>query len=501
MARIPEFQQQRLASSVIGTPGVDPTAGFNARLIGDTAGKAADFAFNVAEKRANALAAANANKRLVEFEIGVGDVREATKAEFSTDPKQGELEFNNRSFELFNSILGQSSDSRANRIFSQAGSSVLDTEKKQFAIFRRNQEVVVAKDQLVDANNLLAMKANSIGESDGTPAGLQQMFDLIDNSQRATAASEIVLGVKEARNLSKLGPESIARGYLEGLIKTNPEFAIETLNNPELIKIFDDFEEVTSLEDAALRQINDLDKQSDRQLTKQQGKTHFKNILALSNDTESISDDEIEDQVDTGTITPNQGIQQKRLKDTPPNRKDVFSVRAEGYLLLSTGDLTLDWITENASKLSAPTMNSLSDSLTINLTKTPAFRAAYEQIDAEIEEVSFGFRTPEDDKLMADAKEAVRIDSVVNKRNPLTVAQEQIKIIREIKAKSGSNRKINVKARFMKRRMGGVVTPQKIAEERRRIEERLRKRQMSRDEAETAAEALEILDTEVFDNE
>jgi hypothetical protein len=52
-------------------------------------------------------------------------------------------------------------------------------------------------------------------------------------------------------------------------------------------------------------------------------------------------------------------------------------------------------------------------------------------------------------------------------------------------------------AKRMKRRMGGVVSTEGIEKEKIRIRNKVKKRQMNKDEALVAAEAIEILEAEV----
>ncbi len=496
MPAIPVYQQQRLASSAVGTPGVDPSAGkavASAALFAEKVGKAF---MGVAETRSEALATADANKRMIDFEIKTGDIREATKVEFKDNPKKGEVEFQNRAMELFNTTMSSSDNARANRMFSTAGRAYVGEQRIEYATFRRNQEVVLAKDNLVDANNLLALEANKVGRVDSSPAGLQKTFDLMDRSQSITGASEVVLGVDEARNLSRMGPESIARGYLEGLMDQNPEFALKVLDNPDMIAVFDEADDVLTLRDDALKKVDDLDKKADKVLTKKQNESHFSNMVGISNDPEGRSEAQIRADVKSSAITPAQGLKEFNLKMAPADRKSVESIRAEGTKLQATGELTEDWISDNAEFLSDAHVRGFADALTIDLTKQPAFKAGLEQIDAEIDELSFGFRTVEDDKLYADAAEAYRL-AVVDGKNASTAAQEQVRIVRDIKAKLNINKKANSKARKMKRKMGNVVTTTLIEAERIKIEEKVRKNQMSQDEALLNAEALEILESEV----
>jgi len=497
MPSIPVFQQQRLASAAVGTPGVDPSAGRIAGTVAKVAGDLVSVAFKIEDKRQEALAGAEANRRLIEFKISHDDMEANTKSEFGESPQQGQVEFGNRSLELFNTSISASENTRANRKFSAAAQAFMGQRKIEFGNFRRNQEVIIAKDDLVIANNLSALQAQKIGETDHSPAGLQQTFDLIDASQLALDSATVVLGAKEAKNLAQLGPESIVRGYLDGLIKTNPEFALEVLNNPEVVKVFDNFEEVTQLEDDALAKIDDLDNEADKKLGKRQNQAHFRNMVSISDDPEKRADLDIRADVVTNVITPEQGLKEFNLKRKSSTRKSVESVRAEGTKLLALGELTNEWISDNAEFLSPAHVSSFSDALTVDVTKQPSYQAAIAQIDAEIEEISFGFRKPEDDKLFADAEEAVRRAVIVDNKNPFTAAQEQITIIKKIKANRAETSKINIKARALKRKMGGVVTPELIEKERIRVERKVSRRQISQDEALTIAEALEMLETEV----
>jgi hypothetical protein len=431
MAIIPEFQQQRLASSAVGTPGVDPSAGKVAGQVAEFFGGQADKQFEIATKRDDALAAAEANRRSVEYDIALGELKQTTQSEFSNNPKQGEIEFQNRSLELFNTHLGSSENKKANRLFSIAGQASIGRERKAFSTFRLNQEAVIAKNDLTDANNLLALEANKIGKTQHDAAGLQATFDLIDRSTIGLEASKLVLAPDQVNEFEKLGPESIMRGNIEGAIDTNPEYALEVLENPNVIKIFDDFDEIVKLEDAALKKIDDFDKKAEKQLTKQQGKTHFNNTLKLTKDPESISETELTRQVDAGEISPTQGISELKTKLAPPDRKSVPSVRAEGKRLEALGDLTNVWIADNASQLSVSHIEQFENSLTTGVTSNPSYKAAIESIDAVVDEIAAGLRDPEDDILFTDAAEAVRIAVIKENKNPMTVAAEQIKLIKE----------------------------------------------------------------------
>ena len=147
MAVIPEFQQQRLASAAVGTPGVDRSAG-------SAAGQLARFSSGIVEqvgqlaiekrRGLDTIAAGEANSRL---KVTSDNIFSEARKEFELDPDAGQEIFNKRIDDAFNAEMKLLNSTRLQQQFAAQAQNTRSNGKIRYNNFRNNQNLINAENQ------------------------------------------------------------------------------------------------------------------------------------------------------------------------------------------------------------------------------------------------------------------------------------------------------------------------------------------------------------------
>lgn len=235
MATIPEYQRRKLASSVVGTPGVDTSGQQIFNTISQSTAKVADVFGSIAVERQQVKDEALANKKLIEFEMNmarVTDEHQAAYSEFRGDKTERVNAFRTRAEELFKSTADSIPSRGARQLFDRQGLGVVrGSVGRELTIADRNQAALALADGTESAN-LLAGQASALGLSQADVsakrAGLQK---LLSDGVRTYQTTSKVLGDEEKAKLKAAIPEMISKGFLVSSMDRNPETVIEMLND------------------------------------------------------------------------------------------------------------------------------------------------------------------------------------------------------------------------------------------------------------------------------
>ena len=228
MGRVPEFQQQRLASSAVGTPGVDRSAGKGLKAVAAFADTVVQVLGQEAVTQKNAfdtIAAGEANSR---YKVNNDNILNDTKKEFELNPDAGTDIFNERINTGFDAEMALLNTSSQQQKFAVQAQTSRTNAKIRYNNFRSTQNLVNAENKinktLINFNQLL-FNAGQKGETD-------VLFDIMDG--------DIPVAVNNLKDV--LGPTKTAKeladalsggmsAYLNGALQKEPEQVAQLLES------------------------------------------------------------------------------------------------------------------------------------------------------------------------------------------------------------------------------------------------------------------------------
>lgn len=241
MAVIPEFERRRLASSVVGTPGVDESGQQAANAVARSANQVASVFGDIAVQRQQAKDAAYYNKTAIDADIAAADITQKHQeeyAQFRGDKMERVNALRTKLDALFKTQAENITSRGARDLFDKHAPSImksyLDNEIKTADL---NQGVLAYGDTVASANTL-AHRAAQIGQDQTTDFyGKQlQIESLIKRGNATYEASANVLSPEERAKLKTGIPEMISKGFLLASMDRNPEHVVEMLDSGKFDK-------------------------------------------------------------------------------------------------------------------------------------------------------------------------------------------------------------------------------------------------------------------------
>lgn len=246
MPTIPKFEQQKLASSLVGTPGVD-TSG---QMIADAVGGVAQTGMQVFGKKAiekkQIQDTALANKTLVDFDVALEQAYVEHQKSYKGDPI-GKTQFlKDNAQRLLQQFADPIESSEVRGAVERMGYSRIGEKVTNEVKWADQQSTQNTIDATTTANDTLANEAYIAGlNNNGTRA-----VEVLQSAEQNIAAAKLVLGEKDSQKLRK----NVAQGYVSGLMEQHPEELKAALDRGDFKKIFDP-EEVRKLKGDAVEQV------------------------------------------------------------------------------------------------------------------------------------------------------------------------------------------------------------------------------------------------------
>ncbi len=255
MAIIPEFQRRKLATSVVGTPGVDQSGEIIGESVARAAGQVADTAFKIAIERQEAKDAALANKTMIDFDMKTAQAFQAHQDEYSTfrgDKTERMNAFRTKADELFRATAEAIPSRGARDLFDRHGYSVMKSYiDKEMTSADLNQANLMMADT-TDSINLLAQRAASVGRDPGADIMQKRatLTTLLKQGETTYAAAAKSLSHEQREKLKTAIPESISKGFLLSSMERNPEQVVEMLNDGTFDQLLSADEKTKMMKDA-----------------------------------------------------------------------------------------------------------------------------------------------------------------------------------------------------------------------------------------------------------
>jgi len=232
MARIPRFQQRALASSLVGVPRLDLSEAQTIGVIGEAVSGAAESLGQLGqqglillEKRKQASQTAEANRHIIDFEIGAEQDFVSHKQTFQLDPVNKTMEYRDVLTERLETLM-ESIESDAVRQTVSNSAQPLMRQKilKEFS-WSQGQQVQVAFNDMNSSIMALSTDARNVGASDEINK-LQRYLELQDSIPGVLVTGSTILSSKQQQELGEKAPKELASGFLYGLMDTHPEEAL-----------------------------------------------------------------------------------------------------------------------------------------------------------------------------------------------------------------------------------------------------------------------------------
>lgn len=246
MPTIPKFERQKLASSLVGTPGIDTSGAEIAGAVAGVGNKAMQVFGQQAIEKKQIQDQALANKTLVDFDVELEKSYAEHQKNYKGDPV-GKTQFLKDNAQRLLQQFADPIDSPEVRGavermgYTRIGEKV--TNEVKWADQQATQNTVDATTQ---ANDTLANEAYMAGLNNNfTRAG-----EVFKSSEENILAAKRVLGEKDSQTLRK----NVAQGYVSGLMERHPEELKMALDRGDFKKLYTP-EEIRKLKSDATAQV------------------------------------------------------------------------------------------------------------------------------------------------------------------------------------------------------------------------------------------------------
>lgn len=265
MPRVPVASRNPV-SSLVGTPGIDRSAGAIASTISSVASTAQKVNFDIGLKRKQARDATEAQKAMIE--LG-GDLENAD-SQFKKDNPNNYRDQKEAYSELLMSVVENKINSIPSEDVKSSVSRMALNDVNRFVLnFEKaasEQELVAAQGNIVAGQRTLANRAsNAQSYNDVRP--------LLDEFDNLLAASSFVLSPKQLSALEQDGRKGIISGHILGKLQNNPAQLRSELDSG----VYDQFlspEEKLKYKDDAYKRFGAMEKQAKINRLQSQVETH-----------------------------------------------------------------------------------------------------------------------------------------------------------------------------------------------------------------------------------
>lgn len=262
MARIPKFQQRKLASEIVGTPGVDTSAQTNFRNAAAAVQLVADKFGRIAVKRQVAVDKASANDTLIDFQIALQKAAQQQATQFAgstTTPAERVELLKTKSDQLFNSFEDSLATPEAKALFAAGAQTTIRRRLLDEGKIASDNQVLVANDRMVTAQNKIAGSLYEFAKDvTGSYQGKKDelLFTTQEGSLPNIEVSRSILGDKQSDDFAKKSLEGNFRAVLAGMLEIAPEEAIQLLEDPDFSEVLTQKEHDAKLREAKKRAID-----------------------------------------------------------------------------------------------------------------------------------------------------------------------------------------------------------------------------------------------------
>ena len=246
MPIIPKFERQKLASSLVGTPGVDNSGAAIAEAVGGVGQKAMQVFGQQAIEKKNIQDQALANKTLVDFDVELEKAYIDHQKNYKTDPLDKTDFLKDNAQNLLDSFTAGIADPQVRGAVERAGYARIGEKVVGAAKWADQQATQNTIDATTSTNDKLANEAYIAGMNNNQT----RAAEVLKSAEENIAAAKLVLGEKDSQKLRK----NVAQGYISGLMEQHPEELKAMLDRGDFKNVLEP-EEAKKLKTDAVAQI------------------------------------------------------------------------------------------------------------------------------------------------------------------------------------------------------------------------------------------------------
>jgi len=221
MATIPQISRDRLASSLVGTPGFNSSGQNIGQSVAKFGSQVADVAFQALSERKQILDQTEALKQASDYEIETYKVFEEHQKQYADDPTDKTQVLQDQLKQNLDTRLSNISSPAVKQAVTRAGYEVMgNTTLKQMA-WAHDQEAVKAFNNVTQTINNRAEELNYAGQS----GDLGKLDEIMRSMPVIMSSSKGILSAEQQAKLRDLAPKSWANAFILGAMDTNPALA------------------------------------------------------------------------------------------------------------------------------------------------------------------------------------------------------------------------------------------------------------------------------------
>lgn len=230
MVSIPKYNREQLASSVVGTPGVDTSAANIFNSVADTADTFSKIAADAAAERKSRIDKAEALKLASDYEIESYKIFEQHTKENAAAPTESTKVLRER-LETRMSEISQGITSPGVKDYFTS-SAINTVEKNVFRGFdwEKTQEAANAQSNAMKTIENRADEANFAGR-DGD---FNKFAELMAGVPAITEVTKGILSAEKQREMESLAPKAIVTDYIYGALDANPALIAKQIKDGSL---------------------------------------------------------------------------------------------------------------------------------------------------------------------------------------------------------------------------------------------------------------------------
>lgn len=300
MADIPRYGRRQSESSAVGTPGLD----LSGAKIAETVGGVADAAIKARAQKRKIVDTADANRRLVDFDLEASQISQRVQEELSEkNPDEQMAEVKNRLSKRMEEVGRDLKDPDAKRDFNTSAYKVVGTHsQKAFELATKRQTARASENVVTSFNTLSNSVAGIFSDPNRTIEDkMTELTGKIELANKVLDASGAIYSPKEYKKLRDNVPKMLSKGAILGAMQADPQLAIDLLNSGE----FDDHIDAEEKEKFYSKAQTIKDRLTKQQIQAQK-EAYQENLIKVGNDflSGNLTLDRLEEDVTGGVITP-----------------------------------------------------------------------------------------------------------------------------------------------------------------------------------------------------
>lgn len=225
MAKIPEYQQRQLESSVVGVPSLD-TSG---KRVAEGFTQLGETGMNVFGRkmieRQQALDAVEANKQATDYEVELEKTFQAHQQNNASDPVGKTDLFKAQAEQLLAERVKNTKGKAAQQSVAVIGQRILGNKLAQEGKWALEQQ---SSNAVIDVGETLGKRAESAYQF-GLDGDVQQALEAFHTHEKVLIASKAAISPESYAKLQKAAPETLAKAAVNGMLASHPEKVNEFL--------------------------------------------------------------------------------------------------------------------------------------------------------------------------------------------------------------------------------------------------------------------------------